>query len=181
VSVSQSSAGAGRRRDDGAEIPLFPAQWMGAGVEAMSVSPPPCSPAAMVIEFHAAFGLPGKALPSLDVPCDLRDLRIRLLEEEVAEYGLAARSGDLSALADALGDIVYVAYGAAVTYGLDLDAVLAEIHRSNMSKLGVDRRPIMRADGKVLKGPAYRPPDIRAVLATQLALPFPAEAVTPSA
>jgi predicted HAD superfamily Cof-like phosphohydrolase len=84
-------------------------------------------------------------------------------------------------LADALGDIVYVAYGAAVTYGLDLDAVLAEIHRSNMSKLGLDRRPIMRADGKVLKGPAYRPPDIGTVLATQLALPFPAETVAPSA
>lgn len=70
-------------------------------------------------------------------------------------------------VADALADIVYVAYGTALTYGIDLDAVLQEVHRSNMSKLGPDGRPILREDGKVLKGPGYFPPAIGEVLRTQ--------------
>ena len=57
-----------------------------------------------------------------------------------------------------------MAYGTAHVYGIDLDAVLDEVHASNMTKLGADGRPIRRADGKVLKGPDYRPPDIAAVL-----------------
>lgn len=60
--------------------------------------------------------------------------------------------------------VVYVAYGTALSYGIDLDAVLAEVHRSNMSKLGADGRPIHREDGKAMKGPGYTPPDIAAVL-----------------
>ena len=59
-----------------------------------------------------------------------------------------------------------MAYGTAHVYGIDLDAVLDEVHASNMTKLGADGRPIRRADGKVLKGPGYRPPDIAAVLRT---------------
>ena len=46
-----------------------------------------------------------------------------------------------------------MAYGTAHVYGIDLDAVLDEVHASNMTKLGADGRPIRRADGKVLKGP----------------------------
>jgi predicted HAD superfamily Cof-like phosphohydrolase len=60
--------------------------------------------------------------------------------------------------------MAYVIYGTACEYGIPLDAVLDEVHRSNMSKLGADGRPVYRTDGKVLKGPAFRPPDIAAVL-----------------
>ena len=56
-------------------------------------------------------------------------------------------------------------------YGLDLDAVLDEVHSSNMTKLGADGRPIRRADGKVLKGPGYRAPDVASVLAGRTASP----------
>jgi predicted HAD superfamily Cof-like phosphohydrolase len=105
------------------------------------------------------------------VDADLVELRIRLLVEEVGEFADAARAGDLVALADALGDIVYVAYGAAVTYGVDLDAVLAEVHRANMSKLDETGRPILRADGKVLKSERYRPPDVAGVIYHQAPLP----------
>jgi predicted HAD superfamily Cof-like phosphohydrolase len=126
-----------------------------------------------VLEFHEAFGLPVAASPGeAAVPAALGELRIDLLVEEVQEFAIAARSGDLVALADALADIVYVTYGAALTYGIDLDAVLREIHRANMSKLGPDGRPVLRADGKVLKPPTYRPPNVGAVLAAQLPLPF---------
>ena len=67
--------------------------------------------------------------------------------------------------ADALADLVYVVYGMALETGIDLAAVLAEVQRSNMSKLGADGRPVYRQDGKVLKGPGYLPPDVAAVLA----------------
>lgn len=72
----------------------------------------------------------------------------------------AVSSGDLAAVLRELADVVYVAYGTALTYGVDLDAAVAEVHRANMTKLGPDGRPVVR-DGKVLKGPAFRPPDVR--------------------
>lgn len=86
------------------------------------------------------------------------------MEEEFGELIQAVAQRDLVAIADALADIVYVAYGTALTYGVDLDAVLHEVHRANMSKLDADGRPIRRADGKVLKSDRYSPPDVAAVL-----------------
>lgn len=114
--------------------------------------------------FHRAYGLPLRSTPTIEVGVDQVELRLSLIEEEVGELAGAARAGDLIGVADALADIVYVAYGTAHVYGIDLDAVLDEVHTSNMTKLGADGRPIRRADGKVLKGPDYRPPDIAAVL-----------------
>ena len=119
----------------------------------------------MVREFHRAFGLPHRDRATWVPIRVLHDLRIDLLREEFEEYLAGEAAGDLVAVSDALADMVYVAYGTAVTYGIDLDAVLAEVHRSNMSKLGPDGRPVLRADGKVLKGPGYEPPDIAHVLA----------------
>lgn len=115
-------------------------------------------------EFHRAYGLPLRDRPTAAVGADQIELRQALIEEEVAELADAARAGDLIGVADALADIVYVAYGTAHVYGIDLDAVLDAVHTSNMTKLGADGRPIRRADGKVLKGPDYRPPDLAAAL-----------------
>ncbi len=115
-------------------------------------------------DFHRAYGLPVREAPTAAVGPDQVTLRQALIEEEVRELAEAAQAGDLVGVADALADIVYVAYGTAHVYGIDLDAVLDEVHSSNMTKLGADGRPIRRADGKVLKGPDYRPPDIAAVL-----------------
>lgn len=61
------------------------------------------------------------------------------------------------AVADALGDLAYVVAGAAVTWGIPLGEVFQEIHRSNMTK----SRANVRADGKILKGPEYDPPDLK--------------------
>jgi NTP pyrophosphatase (non-canonical NTP hydrolase) len=115
-------------------------------------------------EFHAAYGLPMRVVPDAAVGDDQVALRLALIQEEVGELAVAAREGDIVGVADALADIVYVAYGTAHVYGIDLDAVLDEVHASNMTKLGADGRPVRRADGKILKGPDYRPPDIAAVL-----------------
>lgn len=71
---------------------------------------------------------------------------------------------DGAAVADALGDIVYVCYSMALEMGYDLRAVIEEIHAANLTKLGDDGKPILREDGKVLKGPNYVKPNIPAAL-----------------
>ena len=124
------------------------------------------SPWRLVRRFHEVFGLHHPDRPTA-VPPDVAEHRQQLLAEEVAEVAEAVRGGELAQIAHELADVVYVAYGTAVTYGIDLDAVLAEVHRANMSKLGRDGRPLLRADGKVLKGPEFRPADVAAVLARQ--------------
>jgi predicted HAD superfamily Cof-like phosphohydrolase len=105
--------------------------------------------------------------PGADIDDALAGLRVALLEEEFSEFVSASERGDLVSIADALADIVYVIYGTALTYGIDLDLALQEVHRSNMSKLGSDGKPLIRADGKVLKSEQYFPPDIASVLRRQ--------------
>jgi predicted HAD superfamily Cof-like phosphohydrolase len=124
-----------------------------------------------VAAFHTVFGLPRNDTPTADVPADLAALRVRLLAEEVDEFAAATDDRDIVGIADALADIVYVAYGAAVTYGIDLDAVLAEVHRSNMTKLDADGRVLLREDGKVMKSTRYTPPDVAGVLREQPRVP----------
>lgn len=51
-----------------------------------------------------------------------------------------------------------------LTLGFDPDRAFTEVHRANMSKLGADGRPVMRSDGKVLKGPHFTPPDMRVAI-----------------
>lgn len=123
-----------------------------------------------VIEFHEAFDLPRQALPDAHVGDVLAHLRVRLLREETEEFAEGTNERDLVPIADALADVVYVAYGSALTYGIDLDAVIREVHRSNMSKLDDGGNPILRQDGKVLKSARYTPPAVANVLEEQLPL-----------
>jgi predicted HAD superfamily Cof-like phosphohydrolase len=125
------------------------------------------SPWRLVREFHERCGRARADQPRLVGP-ELAESRQRLLEEEVAELSAAARAGQLDEIARELADVVYVAYGTAVSYGIDLDAVLAEVHRANMSKIGPSGRPVIRS-GKVQKGEWFRPPDVAAVLRRQAA------------
>jgi predicted HAD superfamily Cof-like phosphohydrolase len=69
-------------------------------------------------------------------------------------------------VADALGDMLYILCGTILTHGMQhiIEDVFAEIQDSNMSKLGVDGKPIYREDGKVMKGPNYRRPDLKQFL-----------------
>jgi NTP pyrophosphatase (non-canonical NTP hydrolase) len=124
----------------------------------------PLSPSILVREFHVAFNATIGSKPTVDLAADLIDLRLRLIDEEARELAEALSARDLLGVADALGDLVYVTFGAALAFGIDLDAVVTEIHRSNMTKLGSDGKPILRADGKVLKGPDYSPPHLQTIL-----------------
>ncbi|MFF7234740.1 MazG nucleotide pyrophosphohydrolase domain-containing protein [Streptomyces collinus] len=124
------------------------------------------SPARLVREFHTAFGLDARTTPT-EVTAALAAHRGELLAEEAAEVAEVSVEGPLDRLAHELADVVYVAYGTALVHGIDLDEVIAEIHRANMSKLGPGGEVARRADGKVLKGEHYRAPDVSAVLRRQ--------------
>jgi predicted HAD superfamily Cof-like phosphohydrolase len=119
-----------------------------------------------VKEFHDSFGL-----NSADTHHELPDektirLRHRLMQEENDEYLEAALSQNTELIADALGDKLYILCGTILAHGLQhkIEEVFFEIHRSNMSKLGRDGKPIYREDGKVMKGPDYFLPDIKGIL-----------------
>lgn len=116
----------------------------------------------LVTEFHKAFNIP--IAQSVNYLPHRWNLRSRLIREEYEEFVEACLDEDPVEMADALGDIVYLCYGAAIEMGIDLDAVIREIHRSNMTKLGPDGKPLYRDDGKVLKGPDYEPPQIAPIL-----------------
>ena len=114
-----------------------------------------------VHEFMKVFGQEVKEKPAWP-SWETMDLRIDLIEEELKELKDAIINGDgtLVDVADALSDLLYVVYGAGHSFGIDLDNCFAEVHRSNMSKLGEDGKPIYREDGKILKSNNYLPVDL---------------------
>jgi predicted HAD superfamily Cof-like phosphohydrolase len=116
-----------------------------------------------VKDFHIAFGQRVGSTPMIPEDVDERCLRMDLLEEEFKEYMDAEQKLDLVGIADALADIIYIACGTAVSYGIPLDKVFEEVHRSNMSKL-VDGKVIRREDGKILKPEGWTSPQIDKIL-----------------
>ena|SRR5579875_1605470 len=113
------------------------------------------SPAVLVRQFHTHVGAAIRSTPALDVPGAGR--RCEFIEEEAAELRAALAAGDAVAVAVALADLTYVVYGTALHFGIDLDAVLQEVHRSNMTKTPA-------GDGKAIKGPDYQPPRLAPIL-----------------
>jgi len=91
-------------------------------------------------------------------------LRIDLIEEELNELKEAIKNKDIVEVADALTDILYVTYGAGHSFGVNLDECFDEVQRSNMSKLGVDGKPIYNDSGKVMKGPNYFAPNLKKIV-----------------
>ena len=90
----------------------------------------------------------------------INSLRISLISEELEELKQAISEKNLTEVADALTDILYVTYGAGHAFGIDLDRCFDEVQNSNMSKLGKDGKPIFNEFGKVMKGPNYFKPDL---------------------
>ena len=89
----------------------------------------------------------------------INKLRISLIEEELDELKQAIKENNIKEVADALTDILYVTYGAGHAFGINLDKCFEEVQNSNMSKLGIDGKPIYNEHGKVMKGPNYFKPD----------------------
>lgn len=118
-----------------------------------------------VEEFHNSFNITNHHRPNL-LSQNEYELRYNLIKEENEEYLNACKNKDIIEIADALGDILYIALGTLLKHGLQykIDEIFEEIHKSNMSKLGEDGKPIYREDGKVLKSTNYFRPDIKRIL-----------------
>jgi len=118
-----------------------------------------------VAKFHEVFEIGNADKPNL-LNSEQFELRHRLMLEENEEYLEACRNENLVEIADALGDQLYILFGTILKHGLQhkIDEVFQEIHRSNMSKLDAEGRPIFREDGKILKSPLYFKPNISKIL-----------------
>ena len=90
----------------------------------------------------------------------INELRFNLIKEELEELRIAIDTKNLVEVADALTDILYVAYGAGHSFGINLDKCFDEVQQSNMSKLDDHGNPIYNDSGKVMKGPKYFKPDL---------------------
>ena len=113
--------------------------------------------------FMRTFGQEVKTRP--DIPDGKTvNLRIELIAEELEELWDACEKKDVTEIADALTDILYVTNGAGHAFGIDLDKCFQEVQNSNMSKLGTDGKPIYREDGKIMKGPNYFEPNLKKCL-----------------
>jgi len=119
-----------------------------------------------VKEFTEAFNIKYSKEINPNLDQSTIDLRFRLMEEENKEYLEAANNNDIVEIADALGDILYILCGTILAHGLQdkIVEVFNEIQRSNMSKLDINGEPVIREDGKILKGPNYFKPKIREIL-----------------
>jgi hypothetical protein len=120
----------------------------------------------MVCDFMTAFGQKIRLYPEMPSEKEI-ELRVDLIEEEFTELKEAIKNNDIVEVADALTDILYVVYGAALTWGIDINECFDEVHYSNMSKLGDDGKPIYNNNGKVMKGPNYVKPDLEYIIRKQ--------------
>lgn len=93
-------------------------------------------------------------------------LRFNLMAEENTEYLEACVANNKEQIADALGDMLYILAGTALEHGMQdyMERIFLEIHRSNMSKMDENGKPIFREDGKILKGPKYFKPNLNKIL-----------------
>lgn len=112
-------------------------------------------------DFQSAYNSTRNTKPTL-ITTDEAQLRYRLGKEELDEYLEACNNNDLIEVADALADQLYILLGTMVAHGMKdvIEDIFDDVHRSNMSKLGPDGKPIYREDGKILKGPNFSPPNI---------------------
>ena len=94
----------------------------------------------------------------------INKLRISLINEELEELKQAISEKNLTEVADALTDILYVTYGAGHAFGINLDKCFEEVQNSNMSKLDEKGKPIYDEKGKVMKGPNYFKPNLKKFL-----------------
>jgi len=117
-----------------------------------------------VREFHRKAGAVINDKPT-NLDCETIQLRINLIQEELEEYQQAAFQHNVVETADALGDLLYVVLGAAVSHGIEIVPIFEEIHRSNMTKF-IDGH--LREDGKWVKGPSYTPANLAPLIQLQL-------------
>lgn len=118
-----------------------------------------------VKEFHYSFNVPVQHSPYIPDDAIVR-LRYNLAMEELQEFVDACQVQDHVKIFDALVDQLYILIGTAHVFGMAdaLEAGFAEVHRSNMTKLNAEGKPVFREDGKIIKSELYEEPDLHTVL-----------------
>jgi predicted HAD superfamily Cof-like phosphohydrolase len=112
-----------------------------------------------VRRFHEAADIPILEAPKRPAFTRVK-LRKHLLKEEHVELQVAMDGKNLADIAGEIVDVIYVAIGAALEYGIPLQAVWDEVHAANMRKVGPDGKVVKRADGKILKPAGWYPADV---------------------
>ena len=116
----------------------------------------------MVQDFHRKFEILIQTAPT-NLPDEIKQLRVRLIQEEFDELKESMATGNLASVAKEMADLLYVVYGTAVSYGIDMKPVFQEVHRSNLSKVGGYKRD----DGKWMKPPTYSLAKLEPILEAQ--------------
>jgi predicted HAD superfamily Cof-like phosphohydrolase len=120
-------------------------------------------------QFNDACGCHREPKPRIPVEHpETIQMRIDLITEETQELAQALSDNDVVEVADALADLLYVVYGAAHTFGIDIQPIFDEVHRSNMAKVGADGKVIRRSDGKILKPEGWTPPNVKGEIEKQM-------------
>lgn len=119
----------------------------------------------MVREFHEAFEVPIKNYPEFPA-WDRVVLRDNLLDEERIELYNACADDNMVEVLDGIIDCLYILFGTALEFGLQdkLIAAFEEVHKSNISKLDENGKPVKRGDGKVIKSHLFKKPDLNSIL-----------------
>lgn len=115
-----------------------------------------------VLEFHKTFSLPIAKKPTT-ITKEAAKRRFYLLAEEVLELDKALLDNDIVEIADAIADVLYVAYGTAVECGIDIQPIFNEVHKSNMTKIG----GTFNEFGKLVKPSTYTPPNLLPIIKLQ--------------
>ena len=116
----------------------------------------------MVKKFHKACDIPIKAFPGFPNE-KIITLRTELIFEEATEFFDACINEDFVEAVDALVDLLYVTYGAALAFGVDIEPIFKEVHRANMTKTS----GLKRVDGKQLKPKDFKPPNLLPIIQDQ--------------
>lgn len=130
--------------------------------------------------FMETMGQPVPSYPTLEnYPLEMR---ARLILEETLEFieasglkvsidlfegpGIKSTGNppDWPEMIDAICDLLYVTYGAAVAMGVNVEPFWKAVHDSNMQKLAGKTRE----DGKRMKPEGWQPPDIKGILKSEV-------------
>lgn len=122
------------------------------------------TPEQMVREFHRKYGHLVSNLTTTSIPENVKALRKKLIKEEFEELMMGLSEDNLIEIADGIADLVYVAVGTAITYGIPFDRIFKEVHSSNLTKTVAIAEPGQKYGTKTPKGPDYIPPHIWRIL-----------------
>lgn len=118
-------------------------------------------------DFHHVTKSYWRSDPTIAIPDDIKESRIRIMQEEMIEVIAAIYKNEpVENVGKELADLIYTAIGTAGAFGLGdkLEAIFDAVHASNMSKIGPGGEVLYNEHGKVIKPPTYKAPDIKKII-----------------